>query len=398
VDVISIQTLLTPAGQTALAEAIALGPREFDFLSHFQRLSRQYPANIAKAALEIAILRGEAAAKFPFADELYFSRDAYEQSSSYEVSHYRMKRFQSFDCLVDLCCSVGMDTMSLAHYAPTIGIDVDPLRLVMAQANLDALGVAERVTLVQADLTKSLPLLTSERNTGLFFDPSRRVEHKRLFSVNDYSPPLSLIQDWLKFFPDIGVKISPGVNISELAAYNTEIEFISSKGELKEAVLWFGELKTTHRRATVLPSTQTMVASTKEVETINGNDYPVREPQDYIFEPDPAIIRSGLVRMLGIQLGASQLDRDIAYLTANNHVSTPFARVWAVEAWFPFGLKKLRTYLRKRGIGRVTIKKRGSPLIPEQLIRDLRLSGEGERVVFLTHLSGRPIVVIGIPI
>jgi hypothetical protein len=65
-------------------------------------------------------------------------------------------------------------------------------------------------------------------------------------------------------------------------------------------------------------------------------------------------------------------------------------------------VKRLRLALRERNVGRVTVKKRGSPLQPEELIRLLRLKQEddpsqAERVVFLTHLCGRPIVVICLP-
>ena len=93
-------------------------------------------------------------------------------------------------------------------------------------------------------------------------------------------------------------------------------------------------------------------------------------------------------------MGAAQLDPDIAYLTSNRRIHTPFGRCWAVEAWFPFQLKRLREALRQRQVGQVTIKKRGSPLQPEQLITQLRLAGSEKRVIFLTHLRGRPIVII----
>jgi hypothetical protein len=43
----------------------------------------------------------------------------------------------------------------------------------------------------------------------------------------------------------------------------------------------------------------------------------------------------------------------------------------------------------------VTVKKRGSPLQPEELIHDLRLEGEEERVLFLTHVRGRAVVLVG---
>ncbi len=116
--------------------AESLAPRESDFLRHLTSLCRQYPKELAEAALETAILRLEAAGKFPAAAQMYFTRPALEQASSQEVSRYRCQRFAGFERLLDLGCSVGGDTLSLAELAPTIGIDLDPLRLAMAGANL----------------------------------------------------------------------------------------------------------------------------------------------------------------------------------------------------------------------------------------------------------------------
>jgi hypothetical protein len=121
---------------------------------------------------------------------------------------------------------------------------------------------------------------------------------------------------------------------------------------------------------------------------------PITEPKSVLYEPDPAIIRSGLVAKLAQTLSASQLDSQIAYLTSETRLTTPFARAWMIEDWFPFQLKKLRAYLRQHDIGHVTVKKRGSPLEPEFLIQQLRLHGSLERVLVLTHLRGKPIVII----
>ena len=84
---------------------------------------------------------------------------------------------------------------------------------------------------------------------------------------------------------------------------------------------------------------------------------PLSEPLAHLYEPYPAVLRAGLVYQLGEQLDAYQLDPDIAYLTTSELKSTPFARSWRVEDWFPFGLKRLRAYLRQRSVGRVTVKK-----------------------------------------
>jgi hypothetical protein len=383
--------LLSPEGQEALNAAMALNPREAAFLSHFQILGRRYPRDLARDALAIAILRSQAADKFLHPENMYFTRDALEQASGHEVSRHRSRRYAGFKRVFDLGCSVGGDTLALAAVCPTVGIDRDDLRLAMAQANLNSLGLD--AAFVHADLSNPLPIFPQPTaSSAIFFDPARRIHGRRIRRVEGYKPPLSIITTWRKWFSAMGVKISPGVKLNELANYNAEVEFISVKGQLKEAVLWFGPLHSARRRATLLPGEHTLVPLSSEILRAESS-----EPLAYLYEPDPAILRSQLVGDLAVQLKAYQLDPDIAYLTAVECKLTPFARVWRIEDWFPFQLKRLRAYLRARHVGRVVVKKRGSPLQPEALIRDLRLKGNAERVVFLTHLNGRPIVVVCYP-
>jgi hypothetical protein len=390
-DVSTFRQLLSPAGQAVLRQAEELQPVEADFLAHFTRLSRQHPPELARLALEVAILRREAVDKFPFAGRLYLNREAMQQASAYPVSTYRCQRLQPFTRLVDLGCSVGGDTLALASQAPTLGIDLDGLRLAMAHANLAALGLNQQASLLQADLRQPLPLAPGA-DQALFFDPARRAQGRRIHSVRAYRPPLAVVQAWLPRFPALAVKISPGVQLEELRLYDAELEFISLHGELKEAVLWFGPLKTASRRATLLPGPHSLAAASGMLPRL-----PLHEPQAYIYEPDPAVLRAGLVARLGDSLGAAQLDEDIAYLTSAQSLETPFARRWAVEDWFPFQLKRLREALRQRRVGHVVVKKRGSPLQPEALIHELRLAGDQQRVVFLTHLRGRPIAILAYP-
>lgn len=382
----TFRQLLTPGGQTALDAAAALQPRERQFLQHFQRLAKRFPSPLARAALTIAILRLEALAKFPQADRMYFTRQALQQASSWPVSTYRAARYQGFSRILDLGCAIGGDTLALAAVAPTLGLDLDPLRLHMARANAQALDLPAQF--IQADLTA--PALPLSSTAALFFDPSRRQQHRRLFSVQDYHPPLSTVDRWLPRFPALGVKVSPGVDLAELSRYAAELEFISLRGELKEAVLWFGPFKSASRRATLLPGPHTLTAGSQP-------DLPLSPPRAYLYEPDPAILRAGLVAALGAQLDAAQFDPNIAYLTADHPTPTPFARHWVVEDWMPFQLKRLRAYLRQRGVGSLVVKKRGSPLVPEELIHRLKLKGDVEKTLFLTQLRGRPIVVICSP-
>ena len=392
----SFTALLSQLGQSALVDAQGLEPKETDFLRCFTSLRRKYPDELAKAALETAILRNEARTKFPDPDRMYFTRPALEQASSYEIARYRSSRYRSFSYLVDLGCSIGSDSLALAEISSIYGLDLDPLRLAMAHENLRAMNLDQKALFLQADLSASLPIVET-KDAGVFFDPARRTSQKRVYSVKEYQPPLSIIEKWLPHFPALGVKISPGVHLSEIHGYPAEVEFISINGDLKEAVLWFGPLRTARRRATLLPGPFTWEENSDfpgYTVSFSEQSTPLAEPAEYIYEPDPAILRAGLVEQLAIRLGAAKLDPDIAYLTSNSGSETPFARYWKVEAWFPFQLKRLRKELRARRVGKIRVKKRGSPLEPERLISQLRLSGDEERTVFLTHLRGRPIVIL----
>jgi hypothetical protein len=385
VDLASFAALLTPAGQDALAAATALDPTKESFLTAFNRLGKQYPAALARAALETAILRRKAGAKFRRADQMYFTREALEQSSGEVVARYRAECFAKFPSVGDFCCGIGGDTIGLAAVARVIAFDSDPLRLAMAEQNAAVYGVRERVTFREADL-RTMPL----PDVGaIFFDPSRRTGGRRRLSVKDYEPPLDLLCRWQDRVPAVGVKLAPGVAWDELTDHDAEVEFLSVAGELKECVLWLGPLRTTARRATLLPGRHTLTAAG-----------PVPPPRlspvcEYLYEPDPAVLRAGLVTVLAERLGASQIDADIAYLTADRLQPTPFAEAFRIEEALPFQLKRLRERLRQLGVGRVVVKKRGSPLDPATLVRQLRLTGGESRVLFLTRVAGRPYVLIG---
>ncbi|MFC1997568.1 hypothetical protein ACFLXI_08195 [Chloroflexota bacterium] len=129
------------------------------------------------------------------------------------------------------------------------------------------------------------------------------------------------------------------------------------RGELKEAVLWFGTLKRGRRQATLLPGPHTMI----DDGSIRQFERATSEPRHFFYEPDPAVIRTGMVQNLMVELGAAQVDLEIAYLTADESIPTPFARVWEIEDWFPFQLKRLRAYMRERQVGLVTVKKTRVP-------------------------------------
>lgn len=381
--------LLSPAGRQRLLDLAEVKITAANHLQLADQLSREVGPNKAHALLETAVLRGRAAVKFSRAAEMFFQRAALEQASAEEVALFRAQRFKAagFGQIADLGCGIGGDSLALAACARVIGVDWDPVRLAMAAENVRVYGHGLNFSPLQADLLELSPLPVK----ALFADPGRRDEHgRRIYSVDDYRPPLSFLRQWRPLVPHQAVKVSPGIDYAELPG-DAEVEFLSVQGEVREAILWFGDLHSgAARRATLLPGPFTLTDEPVAPP-------PLLKPSAYLYEPDGAVIRAHLVAQLARQLDACQIDPEIAYLTADKAQPTPFARCYSLADALPFQLKRLRHYLRERGIGRLTIKKRGSPIDPDYLRQALRLRGDRECTLFLTQVNGEPTVLVGQP-
>jgi len=398
--------LQSPAGVALLAELATADVSDANTLRLLSELRKHHPVDIAAAALETTRLRLKGREKFGAAAErMFFTREALEQATDSRVSRERFGWLSHDDQeqIVDLGCGIGGDSWVMAQLAGhVLGIDRDPLRLAMAHVNVPA------AQFMQADLARSLPFSAAFYDrTIAFFDPARRTSgrsggsggqsDRRVFSVKDYVPSLDVVRGWP--FRRILVKLSPGVDLAELDAYGGALDFISLNGDLKEATLSLGMGETGRHAIVIRSSADSTVSVTRFSRTLVAPDPPVSEPRGYLYEPDAAVIRAGLVQDLAISLDASLIDPTIAYLTADTQIATPLARSWTIEAWLPFNLKKLRAYLRERNVGRVTVKKRGSPLTPEELIAKLHLPNDGdERVIVLTRVRGNPAIIICQPL
>jgi len=373
-------------GQALLAHLAERAIVEADLIGHLTRLGKRYGQSRAAAAVETAWLRQKARAKFERAGDMYFVREALEQASGEVVARHKAQRFRRCRRVADLGCGIGGDTIALGEVAPVLAVERDELRLRMAAANAAAYGVAGQLEAVCADWTR-LDLAGQE---ALYLDPSRRAGDKRAFSIHEYEPPLSILPALARLAPAVAAKIAPGVRYDELVRLGVEAEweFISHEGECKEAVLWCGDLKTCGRRATLLPGGHTLT------DQALAEPIAVGKPGSYLYEPDGAVIRAHLVEQLAAAEGLHKIHPEIAYLSGDRLVETPFARAYRVEEAHPFHLKRLKERLRQLDVGRLVVKKRGFPVDPEAFRKQLKLDGSQAKVLILTRVEDRPTMLI----
>ncbi|MGY1498182.1 class I SAM-dependent methyltransferase [Streptomyces sp. QTS52] len=379
--------LLTPEGRALLDEVRGTEPaRE---LAVATRLRRAHPAELVSAALGQERLRQRAVAKFGAGDagRMFFTPNGVEQSTRASVAAYRAGRFRELGVtsVADLCCGIGGDALALARAGiRVLAVDRDPLTAAVARANVEALGIGDLVEVREADVTD----VDTSSYDAVFVDPGRRGGRGRIFDPEAYSPPLSWATGAARKAPLAALKIAPGVP-HEAIPSDAGAEWISDGGDVKEAVLWFGT-EPGVVRATLLPGPRVLAGR-------GLPDPQVRAVGRYLYEPDGAVIRAHLVAEVAEEVGGGLLDETIAYVTADELRATPYASAYEITDRLPFGVKKLKALLRERGVGVLTVKKRGSAVEPEELRKMVKPRGPNSATVFLTRVAGAPAMLIGHP-
>ncbi|MFC3519533.1 SAM-dependent methyltransferase [Streptomonospora nanhaiensis] len=379
-DPLKAATALRAVAEEAAAEAAAEG-------------APPVPADaLAGAALTQARLRGRAREKFGArAGRMYFTPQGLEQATRSPVAAYRARRLAAAlppgARVADLCCGIGADMIAMAEAGLRVeGVDADPLTAAVAAANLAELDLAERARARVGDAA-----VDTRAFDAVFCDPARRNARGRVFDPAAYSPPWSAVLAAAAGAPVSCVKAAPGIPHEAIPA-DAEAEWISVDGDLKETALWRGAGAPGGRRATLLRGAGGTAATLTA--DPGAGPAPVAPPGRYLYEPDNAVVRAHLVAEAAALVGGALLDPNIAYITADRLVATPFCRALEVREVLPFSLKRLRAALRDRGVGRVTIKKRGSAVDVEKLRRDLRPAGPESAVVVLTRVGDRPISLV----
>ena len=109
-DLETLHFLISPDGEKLLKLTQSL---EGTLLQKLTVLRKQYPAQVASAAIELIDLRKRATAKFSRAIEMFFIREALEQASGEVISTYRAERYEKDSQVLDLACGIGGDTIAL---------------------------------------------------------------------------------------------------------------------------------------------------------------------------------------------------------------------------------------------------------------------------------------------
>ena len=262
-------------------------------------------------------------------------------------------------------------------------MDLNPAACLRTWLNADVYGCQQNVELLCEDVT-SLDLA----GKLIHIDPDRRPGGHRVIRMEDAEPGLPYLKSLMSTARGGAIKLSPAANFIGKFP-QAEIELVSLHGECKEATIWFGELADPGvYRATALPAGETLVGD--PLMAYCG----VTALGRYVFDPDPAIVRSGLIELLAEEKSLSRLDDAEEYLTGDQIPETHFLRSFEVIDVLPYKEKELRKYFRNANFGQLEIKCRHIKVPIETLRKKLTLEGDQAGVLIVLREQGQSRAVI----
>jgi hypothetical protein len=359
--------LTTDEGRRLLEEVATIreiGPADLE------RLRKLAPPGLVSAAVRLTTARRKAAGKFERADRMWLDPVGVEQATSELVARYKAMRFRVCPIVVDLCAGIGGDTLALADHAQVVAVDLDPGMGRRLRYNAGVYEVADNVLAVQAR-AESFPIPPGAR---VHLDPDRRFDRdRRARALEDYAPGPAFWASLIDRVAGGAIKLSPAADFARLfpPGSGCEINLISLRGECKEATVWFGELADCRRRATRLPEWETWT----DRDGFDPEPPGVSPPSDWIFDPDPALLRAGLLDGFARFHRLSRVAEGVDYLTGPQPIDTAFLSAFAVREVSSLDLKHMRRMIQRHDVGTLEIKVRGVDLAPESLRARLKPRG-----------------------
>jgi len=344
-------------------------------------LRKSHSATRTHLLLEQVELRRRARDKFADPSEMFFTRNGLEQCTDEVLARYKAARFPQDQPVADLCCGIGGDALALAARGALTAWDADPVTALFARCNLNLTARNQfEVKASKADASAVLNV------AAWHIDPDRRATGERTIELNDYEPGPELLQQLLRTNPNAAVKIAPAAEVHAAEWLACERQWLGSRGECRQQVLWFGELAL-HPQEHVA----SVVSASGEANSFIGKPnlslIPAASIHSYLYELDATVLAAHLAGAIAAEHQLSAITAGGGYLTADHFMQQPLLTPFRVRDVLPYDLRKLKSYCREHRLGQLEIKKRGVELQPHFVRRQIIADGDDAAVIFITPLA-----------
>lgn len=343
--------------------------------------------------LELAQIRLKAKVKFSLASRMYFTRRGYEQATGELMARYKARRYSYFDRVADVCCGIGGDLQQLATRSSdgeTVGIDQDSLMCLFASRNVSITNAADRTTLVESEF-EDFDIRSFD---ALHFDPDRRVRGRTIHTGN-FQPSLDEILR-IERPKNIGVKLAPASPRPAGLPENIEFEWIGTRRECKQQLLWTGALaeQADCLTATTIEKDGSFEQISIREDEIDQTIMVASEIGPYLFEPHPAVLAGKLTDPLANLRKLARVAPGVAYLTGERPPTTQMLSTFKIITRLSLNVKDVISELKRQDAGQIQVKRRGVEQVVADEIENQKFDGEKKLTVILTRHKKRGVALV----
>ncbi|MCA9000663.1 MAG: hypothetical protein KDB61_01985 [Planctomycetes bacterium] len=350
------------------------------------QLRRVFPPELAREGARLHSLRERCKSRLG-KDLLPFLRDpGHQQVSAPRIAEHRAARISALtphSHIWDSTCGLGMESLHLGLAGHgVVSTDLDAETLQFAAANLRHHGL--RPWTVRANALES-----GIRAPHVLIDPDRRPGGFRTLNPDAWSPTLSQTLALLARHQAGVAKLPPGMDVPGDWDRTYALHWISLEGQLLECTLWTGAWAPSPGRTAVLlgkdgrhfeftDSPQSTTALTAEgARSIS-----------FLADPDPSIVRAGLLGRLAAGQGLQPLAEKLGYLGGEHPPTSHFLTGYRVLASCALDRKKVRRMLAEHDVGPIQVRMRGHDEPAETLERKLKGPGRHRGMLAIARLDG----------
>lgn len=326
-------------------------------------------------------------------DWWYPVRLSCEQCSSEATARYKAALIAPLqpDVLIDLTAGYGVDTFFMAEHAKEAHyVERNPELCHIAQHNFSLARPHVRVhnTTAEEFLASSPHLLSPHRL--IYLDPARRSQSGgKVFRIEDCEPNVTEILPALRMLTShIMIKFSPMLDITaamRALGHDWDTHIVAVNNEVKEVLIITGK-GSMHAVNICATHTDSFVFNDEEEKKAQVSF--ASDIEQYIYEPNAAIIKAGAYRLIGERYGIKKLDTNTHLYTSDKLLPDFPGRKWQVQEVLTKH-SALNTKLK------YSILTRNYPLSPDQVRKKLKLQDGDDLYIVGARLQGKPVLVLG---
>ena len=235
------------------------------------------------------------------------------------------------------------------------------------------------------------PLPNSEAShTLIYLDPARRSQSgSKVFRIEDCEPNVIELLPTLRMHADrILIKFSPMLDITaalRVLGTDWDTHVVAVNNEVKEVLFLTGTgvIHTVNIRATKTDRFCFSPADEKQAQMMIA---PAIE--QYIYEPNAAIIKAGAFRLIGERYDLQKLDVNTHLYTSDTCISGFPGRIWQV---IDAEIKEPKRQLDKAV--RYSILSRNYPLSPDEIRKKYKLRDGDDQYLIAARHQGKPLLI-----